>query len=219
MEAVKGATKYVTVDRVARCATCKGSGMQSGRKKETCSVCGGSGVQAITMAGFHMQSTCSACGGTGSAIPPGAACRTCDGVGRVRERKTVEVNIPPGVDQNSKIRVAGAGDAPIKGQGPHGDLFVSLNVSSFPHPQVLLALFAKNNNRFYLHLSSADRIMIYLWMPRFRFIRPYWVVACGYPPSTVMSNLKCPQVLNLEITLLCEDEASNGCAAILEVTK
>ncbi|KAI8148276.1 hypothetical protein BJV82DRAFT_591484 [Fennellomyces sp. T-0311] len=128
MEAVKGATKHVTVDRVTQCTTCHGSGLQTGKRKETCGVCRGSGVQTVSMGGFHMQTTCTSCGGTGSSIPPGAGCRTCDSVGKVRERKTVQVNVPPGVDQNSRIRVQGEGDAPIKGQGPPGDLFVSLNI-------------------------------------------------------------------------------------------
>ncbi|KAI9264872.1 hypothetical protein BDA99DRAFT_507126 [Phascolomyces articulosus] len=128
MEAVKGVTKYVTVDRVTSCTTCHGSGMQAGKQKETCGVCRGSGVQTVSMGGFHMQTTCTSCGGTGSSIPSGAGCRTCDSVGKVRERKTVQVNVPAGVDQNSRIRVQGEGDAPIKGQGPSGDLFVSLNI-------------------------------------------------------------------------------------------
>lgn len=130
MEAVKGTTKTVLVDRVTKCSTCKGSGMKEGKKKQTCRTCGGSGVQTISMGGFHMQTTCSTCGGAGSSIPPGAGCFTCDGVGRVRERKAVQVSVPPGVDQNSRIRVSGEGDAPIKGNGPNGDLFVSLNVST-----------------------------------------------------------------------------------------
>lgn len=130
MEAVKGTTKTVLVDRVTKCGTCKGSGMKEGKKKQTCRTCGGSGVQTISMGGFHMQTTCSTCGGAGSSIPPGAGCFTCDGVGRVRERKAVQVSVPPGVDQNSRIRVSGEGDAPIKGNGPNGDLFVSLNVST-----------------------------------------------------------------------------------------
>lgn len=128
MEAVKGTTKNVIVDRVTTCTTCKGSGLQHGKTKQQCSVCHGSGVQTISMGGFHMQTTCSACGGAGSAIPPGAGCHTCDSVGKVREHKTVKVNIPAGVDQNSRVRVPGEGDAPIKGQGPNGDLFVTLNI-------------------------------------------------------------------------------------------
>ncbi|KAI9322308.1 hypothetical protein BX666DRAFT_2022804 [Dichotomocladium elegans] len=128
MEAVKGTTKSVNVDRVTTCSTCSGSGLQHGKQKSTCGVCHGSGVQTISMGGFHMQTTCSSCGGAGSTIPRGAGCRSCDSMGKVRERKSVQVNIPPGVDQNSRIRVPGEGDAPIKGQGPNGDLFVNLHI-------------------------------------------------------------------------------------------
>ncbi|KAL0089763.1 hypothetical protein J3Q64DRAFT_1620893, partial [Phycomyces blakesleeanus] len=128
MEAVKGTTKFVNVDKVVNCSTCKGSGMKAGKQKSTCQSCHGSGVQTIMMGGFHMQTTCQTCGGVGTSIPHGAGCSPCDGVGKVRDRKTVQVNVPPGVDQNSRIRVSGEGDAPIKGQGSNGDLFVTLNV-------------------------------------------------------------------------------------------
>ncbi|SAM05909.1 hypothetical protein [Absidia glauca] len=128
MEAVKGVSKSVQVNRVTNCATCHGSGLKAGKQKSTCGVCQGSGVQTIAMGGFHMQTTCQACGGAGSSIPSGSGCSPCGGVGKVRERKTVQVHVPPGVDHNSRIRVTGEGDAPLKGQGPNGDLFVSLNV-------------------------------------------------------------------------------------------
>lgn len=129
MEAVKGSKKSVNVNCVRNCPTCKGSGLKSGKTKTQCQVCHGSGTQTVQMGGFHMQTTCQACGGAGSSIPHDAKCSTCDSVGKVREGKSVDVNIPAGVDNNSRIRVSGAGDAPIKGSGPNGDLFVSLNVS------------------------------------------------------------------------------------------
>ncbi|CEG80867.1 Putative Proprotein convertase PC7 (Fragment) [Rhizopus microsporus] len=129
MEAVKGATKYVQVNRVTDCQSCRGSGVRPGKSKETCKVCHGAGVQTIMMGGgFGMQTTCQACGGEGSSIPPGCGCPACNSMGKVRERKTVQVTIPPGVDQNSRIRVSGEGDAPLKGKGPSGDLFVTLNI-------------------------------------------------------------------------------------------
>lgn len=129
MDAVKGAKKYVAVNCVTNCRTCQGSGLKTGKKKTQCGVCHGSGVQTVQMGEFHMQTSCQTCGGSGSFIPPDAKCSTCDSMGKVRERKQVEVTIPAGVDNNSRIRVPGAGDAPIKGRGPNGDLFVSLNVS------------------------------------------------------------------------------------------
>ncbi|KAI8062311.1 uncharacterized protein B0P05DRAFT_574467 [Gilbertella persicaria] len=128
MEAVKGVTKFVQVNKVTNCDTCHGNGLRAGKKKETCSVCHGTGVQTIMMGQFHMQAACQACGGAGSSIPPGCGCPSCNSKGKVRERKTVKVAVPPGVDQNSRIRVTGEGDAPLEGQGPNGDLFVVLNI-------------------------------------------------------------------------------------------
>ncbi|CAO3627950.1 unnamed protein product [Mucor fragilis] len=130
MEAVKGATKFVQVNKVTNCDTCHGSGLGEGKKKETCQVCHGSGVQTIMMGGFHMQTACQSCGGAGSSIPAGCGCPSCNSMGKVRERKTVKVTVPPGVDQNSRIRVTGEGDAPLKGDGPNGNLFVTLNIQA-----------------------------------------------------------------------------------------
>ncbi|KAI9272523.1 hypothetical protein BY458DRAFT_533286 [Sporodiniella umbellata] len=131
MEAVKGATKFVNVDRVTNCFTCHGSGLKAGKKKSSCTVCKGSGVQTIMMGGgFGMQTTCQACGGEGSSIPPNCGCASCNSMGKVKERKTVKVTVPPGVDQGSRLRVSGEGDAPIKGNGPNGDLFVTLNIEA-----------------------------------------------------------------------------------------
>lgn len=129
MEAVKGTTKYVQVDKVTNCDKCEGSGLDEGKQKETCKNCNGSGVQTIMMGGFHMQAACQACGGVGSSIPQGCGCPSCNSMGKVRERKTVQVKVPPGVDQNTRIKVNGEGDVPLSGKGPSGDLFVNLNVS------------------------------------------------------------------------------------------
>lgn len=185
MEAVKGTTKNVIVDRVTTCTTCKGSGLQHGKTKQQCSVCHGSGVQTISMGGFHMQTTCSACGGAGSAIPPGAGCHTCDSVGKVREHKTVKVNIPAGVDQNSRVRVPGEGDAPIKGQGPNGDLFVTLNVSVHVHVCIHSGTecFSSRSNHL---LFSVDKTMTSLLMPRFLSTKLCLVVVYAFLLSMVM---------------------------------
>lgn len=171
MEAVKGATKYVQVTKVANCTTCHGSGLGAGKKKETCSVCHGSGVQTIMMGGFHMQTACQSCGGKGSSIPAGCGCPSCNSMGKVRERKTVQVKVPAGVDQNSRIRVSGEGDAPLSGTGPNGDLYVTLNVSliflvflnlSYLHPFYRLSL----------QRSSADNIQIFTWMLKYLSTKP-----------------------------------------------
>ena len=79
-----------------------------------------------------MASTCATCGGSGSVAPPGSNCGTCAGVGKVRERRTIEVKVPPGVDDGMRIRLDGKGDAPLNGAGRSGgtpgDLFVRINV-------------------------------------------------------------------------------------------
>lgn len=129
IDAAKGAARTVAISPVVDCHTCKGDGMKEGMKKTTCASCGGSGTRTFTIqSGFQMASTCAACGGSGSVAPPGSNCGTCAGVGKVRERRTVEVKIPPGVDDGMKIRIDGKGDAPLGGKGRTGDLFVRVNV-------------------------------------------------------------------------------------------
>lgn len=75
-----------------------------------------------------MASTCTTCGGAGSTIPRNARCGTCDGVGRVKERKEVEVDIPEGIEDGMKIKVPNSGDMPLSSSGPPGDLLVRVNV-------------------------------------------------------------------------------------------
>ncbi|GAA6011346.1 hypothetical protein JCM11491_002752 [Sporobolomyces phaffii] len=129
IDAAKGASRTVAISPVVDCHTCKGDGMKEGMKKTTCASCGGTGTRTFTIqSGFQMASTCASCGGSGSVAPPGSNCGTCAGVGKVRERRTVEVKIPPGVDDGMKIRIDGKGDAPLGGKGRTGDLFVRVNV-------------------------------------------------------------------------------------------
>lgn len=130
IEAVKGATKIVWIDQVTHCSTCSGSGLKKGASLNSCQTCHGSGIQTVRMGlgGHPMQTTCGTCHGSGHSIPPGGECGSCEGIGKVRERKPVQVDVPPGVENKARIRVPNQGDAPLKGNGPHGDLFVSLNV-------------------------------------------------------------------------------------------
>lgn len=128
-EACLGASRSVTVQPVERCGTCSGDGLRKGARKSTCGVCNGTGTRTfVIQSGFQMASTCPACGGAGSTVAPGDACGSCEGVGRVRGRKTVQVKIPPGVDDGAKIRLEGAGDAPLEGKGPNGSLYVRIHV-------------------------------------------------------------------------------------------
>ena len=129
VDAAKGTTRTVSVSPVVDCHTCHGGGLKDGAKKAPCRVCNGTGTRTFTIqSGFQMASTCNACGGAGEVAPEGSACGSCAGVGKVRERTTVEVKVPPGVDNGMKIRLDGKGDAPIGGKGRVGDLYVRVNV-------------------------------------------------------------------------------------------
>ncbi|KAK4165233.1 DnaJ 1, mitochondrial [Cladorrhinum sp. PSN259] len=140
MEAAKGAAKTISLMPLSTCKTCSGNGMKQGAKRSNCMACNGTGTRVHTvMGGFQMASTCSACGGTGSAIPRGSECRTCQGDGVVRERKTLTVDIPGGIEDGMRLRVSGEGDAPPMGRaanpnarGRNGDLYVFVRVAKDP---------------------------------------------------------------------------------------
>ncbi|KAK2743874.1 hypothetical protein FQN55_007094 [Onygenales sp. PD_40] len=133
MDAAKGTAKDIFITPLVKCSPCSGEGLKPGKKKTQCSTCGGSGSQVhFIQGGFQMASTCSACGGAGMSIPRGAACNSCGGDGVVRERKTVHVNIPGGVEDGMRLRVSGEGDMPASESGSRsqrGDLFVFIKVA------------------------------------------------------------------------------------------
>ncbi|KAI9597645.1 hypothetical protein BDF19DRAFT_434033 [Syncephalis fuscata] len=128
MEAVKGTTKTIRIAPIVTCRTCKGNGTKDGKRPESCKACHGTGHRVIMQGPFQMATPCNVCSGTGEFIPASSQCTTCKGAKRVRESKTVSVDIPPGVDNDVKIRLAGEGDAPGEGNGPRGDLYVQLTV-------------------------------------------------------------------------------------------
>ena len=132
MEAALGTKKTVTVDVEEECPTCHGSGADSPSDIETCDRCHGAGhinVEQRTMFGaMRTQQVCPKCGGAGKTITK--KCHTCNGQGRVRKSKTVDVNIPAGVDNNMSLKVAGYGNGGTDG-GPAGDLFLTFRVR--PH--------------------------------------------------------------------------------------
>ncbi|KAF8489590.1 DnaJ protein [Gautieria morchelliformis] len=131
LEACKGARRSINVNPVLDCKTCLGSGLKYGAKRSTCASCGGTGTRTFVIeSGFQMASTCSACQGVGTTVPRGSQCVDCSGLGKVRVRKTVQVDIPPGVEDGMTIRIPGAGDTPISGKGSSGDLLVRVNVGS-----------------------------------------------------------------------------------------
>lgn len=137
MDAAKGVQKDIVVTPLVQCKTCTGSGLKKGVSRGTCGSCDGTGTRVHFMqGGFQMASTCSTCGGTGVSVPRGGECGTCKGNGAVRERRTVTVDIPGGVEDGMRLRVMGEGDHPPTGQATNpkartekGDLYVFIRVA------------------------------------------------------------------------------------------
>ncbi|NBK79047.1 molecular chaperone DnaJ [bacterium D16-76] len=132
-EAAKGAKKTVEYQQVEACADCGGSGAAQGTSPKTCPNCNGSGQvrinQRTPFGVVQSAQTCDKCRGTGKIIE--TPCKTCDGKGRVRRKKSVEVSIPAGIDDEQILNVSGRGNAGMNG-GPSGDLHVYVSVR--PHP-------------------------------------------------------------------------------------
>jgi molecular chaperone DnaJ len=132
MDAAKGTTKTVYITPMVHCNSCGGSGLKSGKKRSSCRTCGGSGTINIVQGPFQMSSTCNACGGVGTSIPRGSECNSCGGDGVVREKRQISIDIPAGVEDGMRLRIAGEGDSPPAEPGAQtqrGDLFVSIRVA------------------------------------------------------------------------------------------
>ena len=128
-EAIFGTEKEVTYNREATCHTCGGSGAKPGTSPVTCHKCHGQGVITVDtqtpLGTMRRQVTCDVCHGTGQEIKD--PCPTCHGTGHEKEKHTVSVKIPAGVETGQQIRLAGQGEAGFNG-GPYGDLFVMITV-------------------------------------------------------------------------------------------
>ncbi len=128
-EAAFGVEKEVSVRRDEECEICHGTGATPGSQVDTCPQCHGTGEERVaqnTIFGQMMNvRPCSRCGGSGKIVKD--PCKNCGGVGHMKKKKTITVKIPAGVDDNSRLRVAGEGDAGLRG-GPKGDLYVYLHV-------------------------------------------------------------------------------------------
>ena len=97
LEGCKGARKTINITPVVECNTCTGSGLKKGATRTKCPTCKGSGNQRFVLtSGFAMESTCPTCHGAGSTVPRSSQCDDCGGIGRVKERRQVEVQIPAG---------------------------------------------------------------------------------------------------------------------------
>ena len=128
-QAVNGDQVRVTVQKAERCTTCHGSGAKPGTAPTTCPRCEGRGIDAQSQGFFSISQPCPQCGGSGQVIED--PCPTCGGSGVTLQTKTYKVNIPAGVKDGGRIRLAGKGEAGPRG-GPAGDLYVVTRVASSP---------------------------------------------------------------------------------------
>jgi len=128
-DAIFGKTMQVDLQREVTCTTCGGSGAQPGTSRRTCPMCMGSGILPQGRGGMQFSQPCPTCHGEGTINPN--PCRTCRGKGVISKSERINVKIPPGVDNGSKIRIAGMGGPGEKG-GPAGDVYIITKVR--PHP-------------------------------------------------------------------------------------
>jgi molecular chaperone DnaJ len=128
-QAMHGSQITVAVPTTGPCSTCGGSGAKPGTSPRLCPRCGGRGIDSESQGLFSISQPCPQCGGQGSVIDD--PCQTCGGSGITEENKRYRVNIPAGVHDRSRIRLAGKGEAGFRG-GPRGDLYVTTRVAPSP---------------------------------------------------------------------------------------
>src|SRR6187200_818937 len=126
-EAYLGKTAQIEIPVSVTCEPCSGTGAKAGTKPKTCSVCAGQGRVRQAQGFFTLERTCPGCQGRGQMIED--ACPNCAGSGRVTRDRTLSVNIPQGVEDGTRIRLAGEGEAGVRG-GPPGDLYIFLSLAT-----------------------------------------------------------------------------------------
>ncbi len=141
-EMAAGVERVLTVPREESCEACAGSGLAPGAKAETCRSCGGRGQVRVSQGFFTMVRPCPDCGGGGQVISN--PCPECHGAGRVERRRQLKVTVPAGIEDGTRLRLVGEGEAGVRG-GPTGDLYVVVRVE--PHE-----LFVRNGAD--LHLEQ-----------------------------------------------------------------
>lgn len=127
-QAFAGSKSTVRVPTAVRCDACKGSGSAAGAAPDNCATCRGAGRVRAQSGFFTVERTCPSCGGSGQMIRD--PCRSCSGAGRVQREKALQVTVPSGVEDGTRIRLAGEGEAGVRG-GPPGDLYIFVTVA--PH--------------------------------------------------------------------------------------
>ncbi|HTQ82933.1 MAG TPA: molecular chaperone DnaJ [Pseudolabrys sp.] len=127
-EAFVGKEAQIRIPTSVTCEACSGTGAKAGTKPKACATCGGAGKIRHAQGFFTLERTCPTCQGRGQVIDD--PCSACAGAGRVTRERTLSVNIPRGVEDGTRIRLAGEGEAGLRG-GPSGDLYIFLSIA--PH--------------------------------------------------------------------------------------
>jgi molecular chaperone DnaJ len=126
-EAFSGKAAQVHIPTPVTCEACSGTGAKAGSKPKNCAMCGGAGRVRQAQGFFQVERTCPTCHGRGQTIED--PCGSCIGSGRVMRERTLAVNVPAGVEDGTRIRLAGEGEAGVRG-GPAGDLYIFLSLAS-----------------------------------------------------------------------------------------
>ncbi|MBI3312926.1 MAG: molecular chaperone DnaJ [Candidatus Omnitrophica bacterium] len=126
-EVLTGHETKLELPRREMCAECKGTGAEPGSKKTSCPDCGGRGEVRISQGFFTLRRTCPKCRGEGEKIEK--PCHRCKGEGLVKEKRSLKIKIPPGIDESARLRLSGEGESGERG-GPRGDLYVNVAVKS-----------------------------------------------------------------------------------------
>ena len=124
-EAAHGKDTQIRIPTWDSCEPCHGSGAKPGTQARTCPACSGSGTVHLRQGFFSIQQTCPQCRGSGKIIPE--PCASCGGAGKIKRQKTLEVKIPPGINEGMRIRSAGNGEPGTNG-GPPGDLYIEIRM-------------------------------------------------------------------------------------------
>jgi molecular chaperone DnaJ len=128
-QAFTGTSANLKIPTAITCEICGGTGAKAGSKPKTCPTCAGQGRVRATQGFFSIERTCPNCHGRGEIIDD--PCPGCSGAGRVTRERTLSVNVPPGVEDGTRIRLAGEGEAGLRG-GPAGDLYIFLSLKAHP---------------------------------------------------------------------------------------
>ena len=125
-DAYSGIQKTIRVPTSVPCDTCSGTGAEGGAEPQTCPTCSGMGKVRAQQGFFTVERTCPTCGGAGQIVKN--PCRACGGAGRIEKERSLSINVPPGVETGTRIRLAAEGEAGLRG-GPPGDLYIFIDVA------------------------------------------------------------------------------------------